>query len=77
MIFPVTASITYPHDERVLKLFEPETKQFERAEYLITTHGLHTVFTIRATDATALRACMTTITKILSVWEATNRNGSA
>jgi tRNA threonylcarbamoyladenosine modification (KEOPS) complex Pcc1 subunit len=69
--FSVTASITYPFDERIVKLFEPETKAFERAEYLITKHGDHIVFTIRATDATALRACMTTITKILSVWEAT------
>ena len=72
----LTASITYPYDERILKLFEPETKAFERAEYIITTHGQHLVFTIRAMDATALRAAMTTITKILSVWEATTPHGT-
>lgn len=67
--FPLTASITYPYDERIIKLFEPEQKGFERAEYIVTKHGDHVVFTIRATDATSLRAAMTAITKILSLWE--------
>jgi tRNA threonylcarbamoyladenosine modification (KEOPS) complex Pcc1 subunit len=76
MNHPITASISYPYDERILQLFEPEKKEFDRAAYLITTHGVQLVFTIKATDATALRAALTTITKILSVWEATNTNGS-
>ena len=71
----LTASITYPFDERVLQLFEPEEKAFEKAEYILTRHGDHIVFTIRAKDATSLRAAMTAITKILSLWETSARNG--
>jgi tRNA threonylcarbamoyladenosine modification (KEOPS) complex Pcc1 subunit len=71
----LTASITYPYDERILQLFEPEQKGFERAEYIITKHGDHIVFTIRAKDATSLRAVTTAITKILSLWETSLHHG--
>ena len=67
----LTATIAYPYDERILKLFEAENKTFDRTAYRVEhLHG-KIVFAITAQDATALRAAMTTITKILSVWEAT------
>jgi tRNA threonylcarbamoyladenosine modification (KEOPS) complex Pcc1 subunit len=74
--FRLTASITYPYDERVELLFEPESKSFERAEYILTRHADNIVFTIKATDATSLRAAMTAITKILSLWETTSKYGT-
>jgi tRNA threonylcarbamoyladenosine modification (KEOPS) complex Pcc1 subunit len=67
----VSATITYPYDERIIKLFSAEAKSFDRAQYTLQTQHNNLIFSILATDATALRACMTTITKILSVWEAT------
>lgn len=73
----MNASITYPYDERVLELFEPEEKKFARASYTLTSDSKNITFSVEATDATALRACLTTITKVLSVWETTTSNGAA
>ncbi len=73
----MNAFITYPFDEKLLKLFAAEQKSFERASYTIDRRGNELVFSINAKDATSLRACMTTITKILSLWETTAPHGSA
>lgn len=71
----LTATIEYPHDPRIIRLFASEEKSFPRASYNITEHDSHLRFNINAHDATALRACMTTITKVLSVWETTSNDG--
>ena len=73
----MNASITYPYDERILQLFEPEEKRFPRASYTITSDEKQITFSVEAADATALRAALTTITKVLSVWETTLMNGAA
>lgn len=71
----ICASILYPYDERVVRLFEPEEKDTGRAHYSVATDGTNIVFSIEAQDATALRAALTTITKVLSMWEASALDG--
>lgn len=71
------ATIRYPHDERILALFAPEDKDMGRARYTLATHADCILFTVHAQDATALRAALSTITKVLSVWEATRAHGSS
>ena len=66
---PLSATITYPFDERVQQLFAAESKSFPRTSYELIRDGDKLVFHITADDATALRAATTTITKVLSVWE--------
>ncbi len=66
---PLSATITYPYDERVKQLFAAESKVFPRTSYAIEQVGNNLIFDIIAEDATAMRAATTTITKVLSVWE--------
>ena len=65
------ASILYPLDKRIIKLFEAESKSFLRASYTLDSDEENIIFNVSASDSTALRAALTTITKVLSVWEAT------
>jgi len=53
------------------KLFIPEDKILNRAEYTITREKKQLVFNITANDATALKTAFNTITKVLLVWEKT------
>lgn len=73
----LSATIRYPRDERLLALFAPENKELHRARYELRLTDDAAEFFITAHDATALRACMTTITKVLSVWETTVLDGPA
>jgi len=73
----VTATIRYPRDERLLALFAPEDKDMPRASYTVSLEHDCTLFSVTATDATALRAALSTITKVLSAWEATQEHGRA
>ncbi len=69
------ATLRYPHDERILALFAPEDKDMGRASYTVALHADCVLFTVHAQDATAMRAALSTITKVLSVWEATRSHG--
>lgn len=69
------ATILYPYNEHIERLFAPELKEFPRATYSVVRDGSDIRFTITATDATALRAVTTTITKVLSVWESAQEHG--
>ena len=71
---PLTATITYPYDQRIEQLFAAESKSFPRTSYSLAKQGDALVFSILADDATALRAATTTITKVLSVWESSALN---
>lgn len=73
----ITATITYPRDERIVQLFAAEDKEMPRASYRVELTDESTRITVTATDATALRAALSTITKVLSVWEATLTHGRA
>ena len=73
----ISAKITYPLDNRILLLFSAEERTIGRASYSIKEEGAFLIFEIQAPDSTALRACLTTITKVLSVWEATKEHGAA
>lgn len=72
----LTASIIYPYDERILSLFSAENKAFSRAQYTVHHTGNNLIFHVEADDSTSLRACLTTITKVLSVWETTLLHGA-
>lgn len=72
----ITAKIQYPFDERIEQLFLAESKENKRGHYTLEQQGEFLTFTIHASDATALRAFLTTITKILSVWEISSSNGT-
>ena len=71
----LTATILYPKDERLLELFAPENKELSRSRYHISSDEKNIIFSVEASDATALRAALTTITKVLSVWETTLTHG--
>lgn len=71
------ATLRYPHDERILALFAPEDKDLGRASYAVALDADCVLFTVHAQDATAMRAALSTITKVLSVWEATRSHGSS
>jgi tRNA threonylcarbamoyladenosine modification (KEOPS) complex Pcc1 subunit len=71
------ATIRYPHDERILSLFAPEDKEMGRARYTVELAPDCVLFIVHAHDATALRAALSTITKVLSAWEATRSYGSS
>ena len=70
---PYTAQIkvTNPHD--LEKLFHAEEKNFQnnRAQYTLSLTPKEAVFHIEAQDATALRAALNSIAKVLSVHEKT------
>ncbi len=72
----IRATILYPLDERVVTVFAAEEKDIGRASYTVTTTNSHVVFEIVAQDATSLRAATTTITKVLSMWEASALHGN-
>ncbi len=57
--------------DAIEKLFIPEDKILNRAEYTITREKNQLVFNIKANDATALKTAFNTITKVLLVWEKT------
>jgi tRNA threonylcarbamoyladenosine modification (KEOPS) complex Pcc1 subunit len=71
------ATISFPYDQRLLALFAAEEKNIGRASYAIEHQKEFLVFSVEANDATALRAMLTTITKILSMWEASAEHGRA
>jgi tRNA threonylcarbamoyladenosine modification (KEOPS) complex Pcc1 subunit len=73
----LSATILYPYDKRILTLFEPESKILSRSSYEVTHDEKNIIFSVIAADATSLRAALTTITKVLSVWETTRDNGTS
>lgn len=60
---------------KLLKLFEPEDKDLSngRSTYTIKENDLKIVFLVKAKDAVALRATITSITKVLDVYEKINK----
>jgi hypothetical protein len=73
----ISATISYPYDGRLEALFSAEQKESAKGRYTLEHHGDYLVFSVQASDATALRAYLTTITKILSVWEISSLDGTA
>ena len=71
----LVATIRYPKDDRILALFAAEEKILSRSQYEVSESADAIIFTVQASDATALRAALSTITKVLSVWEATAVHG--
>lgn len=71
----LSATILYPKDDRIVTLFAAEEKELARASYTVERTESHIRFSVIAADATALRAALTTITKVLSVWETTEPHG--
>lgn len=67
----MNATITLPYDTRIYDLFAPEDKDIGRARYTITDDATHITFSISADDATALRAQLNAITKLITIWEKT------
>ena len=67
----MNATITVPHDERILTLFEPEDKDIGRAHYTLRAAQDSLIFEITAQDAVAMRATLNVITKLLTIWEKT------
>jgi len=61
--------------KQLIELFNPEDKKLNnnRAEYTITEDELSINFNVEATDAVALRAMITSITKTLDVFERTTK----
>ncbi len=55
--------------ELILKTFEPEEKQAPRSHYTIKKEAGGVLIEIYSKDATALRATITSITKILNIIE--------
>ncbi len=57
--------------ENLKKLFKAEEKVFKnkRASYQVIKKGGLVVFRARAEDATALRAVLNSITKLISIYE--------
>ena len=52
----LTATISYPYDQRIEQLFAAEEKRFPKTQYSLAKQGDALVFSIVAEDATALRA---------------------
>jgi tRNA threonylcarbamoyladenosine modification (KEOPS) complex Pcc1 subunit len=66
----VLSELSIEDKKNILKLFELEDKDFsKRATYKILSERDNIVFEIIAKDATALRACITAITKTLSIYQ--------
>ena len=57
--------------DAIEKLFIPEDRKLNRAEYTITKEKNQLIFNITANDAVALKTAFNTITKVLMVWEKT------
>ena len=66
-----SVSILVDDGKNIIKLFEPEVKEFEnkRASYEIVLKWDKAEFKVTATDASALRAVLNSITKSLIVYE--------
>ncbi|MBC8495401.1 hypothetical protein H8D36_04570 [archaeon] len=66
-----SANILVGDGKNIIELFEPEVKEFEnkRASYELVLKGNKAEFDITATDASALRAILNSITKSLIVYE--------
>ena len=64
-----TISLEKQGNEHLLEIFEPEDKALSngRGSYTIKTTDSEIVFTITATDAVALRALTSSVTKVLSI----------
>ncbi|MBT5021553.1 hypothetical protein HOK51_09890 [Candidatus Woesearchaeota archaeon] len=54
--------------ENLIKLFEPEEKKFERSEFEIQKKDFGIIFIVTAKDPTAMRATLSTITQILTIY---------
>lgn len=70
---PITATITtaHPHDE-IQQLFATElARTHERSSITLANERGKAAFTITASDTTALRAAINTVTSVLSVYEKT------
>lgn len=69
------SELTSRKKTHLLQLFEMEDKVFSdnRANYEIISAGDEILFEIEAKDAVALRACLTAITKTLSIYERTEQ----
>ena len=73
----MNAVITIPKsgNEHLIEVFAPEDKSLSngRGEYTITTDEENITFTITASDAVALRAIMSSVTKVLSIHHKMNQ----
>ena len=63
------ATISTGYDKRLLDVFAAEDHDIGRASYTYQQVGDELVFSIQGDDATALRAVLNAITKLLSTWE--------
>jgi len=70
-----TATIKTKIDEKIIKAFSSEQKTTKRSHYEIKRLKDSIIFSIKAKDATALRATLNSITRLLSVYEQV-KNGS-
>ena len=64
-----TTTIKVGFDPALLKSFEAEDKKGDRSSYEVSQEQKKIIFTITSTDATALKATLNSITKLLIVNE--------
>lgn len=72
----ISATIaTEDKDNHIYKLFASEEKEFtnKRASYELSHKNGETTFNVKATDASALRAVLNSISKIMIVYEKVSR----
>ncbi len=67
------STLKIPYDEKIVRLFDAEDKDFGRSTYTVEKNSTHIVITVSAEDATALKIAYNTISKILLVWEKTTK----
>ena len=65
------ASIEIDYDEKVIKLFQAEEKNFKnnRSKYKVNKKNGKIIFEIKADDATALRSTLDSVAKALKIYE--------
>jgi len=59
----------YGNAKDIAACFNPERQGKQRSNFTITENKDHILFNIQAEDATALRATLNTITKLLTIYE--------
>jgi tRNA threonylcarbamoyladenosine modification (KEOPS) complex Pcc1 subunit len=73
----ITVEITENEQkEKLLKLFAPEEKQFERSEFVVKTVEEGILFEVKSKDPTALRATLNTITQCLTIQYKIQKNNT-
>lgn len=64
-----SAKIMVPYSDALFKSFIPEEKKTERFEYILKKSKKELVFDVKARDSVALRAALSSISKLISVNE--------